>query len=60
MLFPQIGRKLQASKQALNTAPKQTNGAMRKGDHPDNIAPLFNPKSHAGTDAQPSSLCDAV
>jgi len=29
---------------------------MRKGDHPNYIAPLLNPKSHAGTDAQPSSL----
>jgi len=28
-----------------------TNGAMREGDHPNNIAPLFNPKPHAGTDA---------
>jgi len=37
-----------------------TNGAMRKGDRPNNIAPLLNPKSHAGTDAQLSSLCAAV
>jgi len=36
---------------AAPVAMAATNGAMREGDHPNNIAPLFNPKPHAGTDA---------
>ena len=45
------------SRDEAKTNDKQRNA---RGDFPITLRRCFNPKSHAGTDAQLSSLCHAV